>query len=153
LTITQETTLIDYWKYYRKMVKKKVANIRVRYADTDKMGIVYNGNYLSFFETGRTELLRGLGLPYKVVEENGFLLPLIDSYAKYHVPAVYDDIIDVHVSMDLSETPKIKFDYELYKDDNLITSGYTRHVFVKFENMKPIRPPKLFMDIISNIES
>lgn len=123
---------------------------RVRYADTDKMGVVYNGNYFSFFETGRNELMRKNGLPYTKVEENGFMLPLIDSYAKYINPAKYDDIIDIHAKLIYDNSIKLKFEYNIFVNDTTITTGYTRHVFVNKDNMKPVRPPKLFLDIINN---
>ena len=130
---------------------KKIENttqIRVRYVDTDKMGIVYNGNYLSFFETGRTELMRSYGLPYTKVEKEGFLLPLIDAYVKYKNPAKYDDILNVKAEMDFEESPKLKFNYEITVDNKLITTGYTRHIFVRADDMKPVRPPSLFTQII-----
>lgn len=132
------------------MIKKieNTTQIRVRYVDTDKMGIVYNGNYLSFFETGRTELMRSYGLPYTKVEKEGFLLPLIDAYVKYKNPAKYDEILNVKAEMDFNETPKLKFNYEITVDDKLITTGYTRHIFVRADDMKPVRPPSLFTQII-----
>ena len=71
-------------------------NRRVIYADTDKMGVVYNGNYLSYFEIGRNELMRHLGLAYTEVEKNGLILPVIDAYVKYIKPAYYDDILDIN---------------------------------------------------------
>jgi len=125
---------------------------RVRFVDTDKMGIVYNGNYLSFFETGRNELMRNAGLPYTVVEKNGYMLPLIDSYAKYINPAKYDDLLNICAKLNYSEGIKIIFNYNIFVNDTTITTGYTRHVFVKKENMTPVRPPKLFLDTIRNIK-
>ncbi len=126
-----------------------ITQFRVRYADTDKMGIVYNGNYLSFFESGRTELMRNFGLPYVEVEKAGFLLPLIDSYIKYLNPAKYDDILNIKATLEIENSAKIKFIYNIFTSTSTIAEGYTRHVFVDSKSMKPVRPPKLFTDIIN----
>lgn len=123
--------------------------IRVRYADTDQMGVVYNANYLRFFEIGRTELMRNFGLPYIDVEKQGFLLPLIDAYTKYINPAKYDDIVCINATLELESAAKIKFNYVITVLDKVICEGYTRHVFVNAETMKPTRPPKFFTDIIN----
>jgi len=123
--------------------------IRVRYADTDQMGVVYNANYLRFFEIGRTELMRNFGLPYIDVEKQGFLLPLIDAYTKYINPARYDDIVCINATLELESAAKIKFNYAITVLEKVICEGYTRHVFVNAETMKPTRPPKFFTDIIN----
>jgi acyl-CoA thioester hydrolase len=122
--------------------------IRVRYADTDKMGVVYNSNYLKFFEIGRTELMRQYGLPYKDVEEQGYLLPLIDSYLKFINPARYDDNIEIYTILEMESLVKIKFNYELRVEDRVIATGYTRHTFVGADSLKPVRTPKFFQEII-----
>ena len=129
------------------------AVFRVRYADTDRMGIVYNGNYFSFFETGRTELMRNFGLPYTIVEEKGYLLPLTESHITYKNPALYDQILKINTKLEFQNTLQIQFDYKIEFDNKLITSGYTRHVFVKKENMKPVRPPKFFTELIFRTEN
>ena len=130
-------------------ILKHTTKFRVRYADTDKMGVVYNGNYFSFFETGRTELMRNFGLPYPKVEEIGYMLPLVDCYAKFRNPAKFDDVLDIKAELKYTGKPFLKFEYEIYVDEKLITTGYTQHVFVKSENMKPVKPPSVFMDIIN----
>lgn len=113
------------------------------------MGVVYNANYLRFFEIGRTELMRNFGLPYIDVEKQGFLLPLIDAYTKYINPAKYDDIVCINATLELESAAKIKFNYVITVLDKVICEGYTRHVFVNAETMKPTRPPKFFTDIIN----
>jgi len=125
--------------------------IRVRYAHTDKMGVVYNSNYLDFFEIGRTELLRSFGLPYSEVEDKGFLLPLIDAYVKYQNPAKYDDILRINTKFELRTGAKIRFDYNIFCQDKLICQGYTSHIFVLSSNLKPIRPPKFFVEHLQNL--
>lgn len=127
--------------------------IRVRYADTDKMGVVYNGNYLTYFEVGRTELMRYLGLPYIKLEEQGYILPLLESHVNYKRSAIYDDILNVKSIINLSElSTKIRFDYEIYVQDILIASGWTIHAFVLREKMKPVRPPKIILDLIEKLK-
>lgn len=121
---------------------------RVIYADTDKMGIVYNGNYLSYFEIGRNELMRHLGLKYTDVEKNGLILPLIDSYVKYIKPAQYDDILDIKASLDETLSAKIQFIYTITCKSELIASGYTNHVFANAITMKPVRPPQIFVELL-----
>ena len=121
---------------------------RVIYADTDKMGIVYNGNYLSYFEIGRNELMRHLGLTYTEVERNGLILPLIDSYVRYIQPALYDDILEINTRLDETLSAKIQFIYNIKCNEKLIAEGYTNHVFANAETMKPVRPPKIYLDII-----
>jgi acyl-CoA thioester hydrolase len=122
---------------------------RVRYADTDKMGVVYNGNYFSFFESGRTELMRNYGLPYTKVEELGYMLPLVDCYAKFINPAKFDDVLEINAELEYNNTAVMKFNYKIECNNKLIAEGYTRHVFVNSENMKPVRPPYVFTNIIN----
>ena len=124
--------------------------IRIRYADTDQMQFVYNGKYLEYFEVGRTELLRSTGLSYKVVEKEGYQLPLVEAYLNYVSAAYYDDILVVEAF--LKEIPKLKMriDYKIFRKENnqLVTEGYTEHVFINKETKKPVRPPKFFVDAV-----
>ncbi|MCU0427034.1 MAG: acyl-CoA thioesterase [Candidatus Kapabacteria bacterium] len=124
------------------------SQVRVRYADTDKMKIVYNGNYLIYFEIGRTELLRGCGLPYVELEKAGYLLPVLEAYARYKAPAVYDDLLDIYATYTLERTPTIRIEYIIKRGEEELVSGYTSHAFVTAEGMKPVRPPKIFFDAI-----
>lgn len=131
-----------------------VTNIRVRYADTDKMGIVYNGNYLAFFETGRTELMRNAGLPYAEFEKAGFMLPLVEAHVNYKQAAFYDDILEVNAITDLTELrATLRFDYQINVGEKLIATGWTIHSFVKMPDLKPIRPPEFFVNLIKNIKN
>ncbi len=125
-------------------------DIRIRYADTDKMGVVYNGNYFTFFEIGRTELMRSFGLPYVEVEKNGFLLPLVEAKARYINPAYYDDILSVNAKLALERKPTLKFEYNIFRSDTTIAKGHTEHIFMKADTMKPVKPPAMFMEIIAN---
>lgn len=127
------------------------AKIRVRYADTDKMQFVYNGKYLEYFEVGRTELLRSLGLPYSQVEKEGYQLPLIEAGVKYKKPAHYDDLLLVKSTLKELFTPKVHIDYEIRREvnDDLICTGFTTHVFIKEDTKHPTKPPKIYIDKLS----
>ena len=121
--------------------------IRVRYADTDKMGIVYNGNYLTYFEIGRTELLRSLGLAYAELEMQGIQLPVMEAHIEYKSPAHYDDIISVTAKCTLERGLLLSIAYQIHKSEQLLTIGYTKHPFMNIQTGKPMRPPKQFLDI------
>ncbi len=127
---------------------KNVTTVRVRYADTDAMGIVYNGRYLEYFEVGRTELLRAYGLPYSTVEKEGYQLPLLEAFVKFKSAAFYDDLIEIESTVKELFVPKIHIDYVLKRKgtDEILATGYTDHVFVKKETMKAVRPPKFYID-------
>ena len=122
--------------------------IRVRYADTDQMQFVYNGKYFEYFEVGRTEMLRDNGLPYSLIESNGFQLPVLEAEAKYLSPAFYDDILIVETIVKEKPALRIRIDYKIYRKDsnNLLAEGFTEHAFINKETKKPARPPKFFID-------
>lgn len=128
------------------------AELRVRYAETDKMKVVYNGNYLTYFEVGRTELLRSCGLPYPELEKAGFLLPVLEAHVVYKMSAVYDDLLSIHAAYKLERIPTIRIDYRITRSNgeihDEIATGYTIHPFVQAETMKPVRPPKVFFEAI-----
>lgn len=129
---------------------KHNCQIRVRYADTDKMGVVYNGNYFTYFEIGRTELMRAMELPYKYYESQGYYLPLVASYAEYKISALYDDLLTVEAELVAELTAKVRFNYRIMRDEELIAEGYTIHCFMDSKTMKPVRPPKFHSDFIKN---
>ncbi len=127
------------------------SEIRVRYADTDKMGIVYNGTYLTYFEVGRTELMRSLDLPYIYFEQSGYLLPLIEAHLNFKTPAVYDDLLEVKTYLDFDKnSARIKFDYNIFKDKTTIAEGYTVHTFMNSVTRKPVRPPSFLIEGLEN---
>ena len=129
-------------------------NYRVIYGDTDNMGQVYYGNYFRWFEIGRAEMFRKLGLPYKAVEDNGVYLPVSETHCKYSTPAKYDDIIVIETSVDTSIKGGIKFDYTIYAEDGetLLAKGYTKHACVNQQG-KVVRPPKFLREIVAKISS
>jgi acyl-CoA thioester hydrolase len=125
--------------------------IRVRYADTDKMQFVYNGKYLEYFEVGRTELLRHAGLAYSEVEKSGYQLPLIEAGLKYFIPAVYDDILQIHATVKALHSPKVHIEYVVKRKgyDELIAEGFTTHVFIRTDTKKAVRPPKIYVEALT----
>ena len=105
--------------------------IRVRYAETDQMGYMYYGNYAAFFEVGRVEMLRSLGMTYKSMEDSGIIMPVAEMKCKYIKPALYDEEITVKVIIENMPSIRIHFRYELFNEkEELIHIGETTLVFV-----------------------
>lgn len=124
--------------------------IRVRYADTDQMGYVYYGNYATYFEVARTEMLRSLGMTYKSMEGDGVMMPVLEMKSKYFKPAKYDENIRIKVSIEQKPGVRIVFKYDLYNENNEhIHQAETTLVFVDIEKNKPCMPPHNFMKKIS----
>ena len=125
-------------------------SVRVRYAETDQMGVVYHGNYAQYFEMGRVEWLRSLGISYKWMEENGVMLPVVSLQMNYKKPARYDDVLRVKTVFKSQISVKIEFDYEIYNEQNdLLTTGYSMLVFVDMKTGKPMVPPSYVTEKIS----
>jgi acyl-CoA thioester hydrolase len=116
---------------------------RVRYGDTDKMGISYYANYFVWFEAARTEYFRALGLPYTECEKKGFYLPVVETRAKYVSPSTYDDLLIVRTSVSEFRTSTMSFEYQVFKKDamKLLATGDSVHVFVD-RDMRPVRVPE-----------
>ncbi len=121
--------------------------IRVRYGETDQMGYMYYGNYAEFYEVGRVEMLRSLGMSYQEMEDTGIMMPVLELKCKYIKPAKYDQEITVKVIIDKMPGIRIHFQYELYNEtEELINLGETTLVFVDMEKNKPCLPPKQFLN-------
>ena len=125
--------------------------IRVRYADTDQMGVAYNGVYLTWFEIGRTELMRGTHLTYNEIEKFGIHLPLIEAGIKYLKPARYDDNLSIATILDGKLGVRIRFLYEVWRNDEKLTTGFTEHVFTD-KNLNPTRPPKELLNLLLKLK-
>ncbi|MFP6900478.1 MAG: thioesterase family protein [Opitutales bacterium] len=121
--------------------------IRVRYAETDKMGIAYHGNYFTWFEVARVNMLDELGVPYRDLEAEGFLLPVLECRAKFLRPAFFDDRLLVKVVMEEPPLARIELGYEVVRGDELLCSGKTVHGFVTTEG-EISRPPPGFVELI-----
>ena len=122
------------------------SEIRVRYAETDQMGYVYYGAYAQYYEVGRVELLRSLGISYKELEELGFLLPVVDLHITYKHPAFYDDILTVRTIIKEMPSTKIIFYYEIFVKENLINKGNVVLAFVAAKTGKPCLPPNIILN-------
>ena len=113
---------------------------RVRYYETDAMGIVHHSNYLRWFELARTEYLRDIGTPYRDMEESGIASPVLEAHCRYIHPARYDDRITVKVRMTDYTAVRVELTYEVYREGEMISEGWTRHAFVR--NGRPIAPSR-----------
>jgi acyl-CoA thioester hydrolase len=109
--------------------------VRVTYAETDAMGMVYYARYLRWLEVGRTELMRSLGVAYKEMEDRGTFLPVSEVFCKYHVSARYDDILIIETTVDFLKRASIQFSYRILResDETLLITGSTLHAFVNRE--------------------
>lgn len=124
-------------------------NIRVRYSETDQMHYVYYGNYAQYFEMGRAEWLRNLGITYKNIEDSGIMLPVLDLHIRYHKPATYDELLKLTTKVVKKPTVKIEFEHSICNQDNeLLTSGKSILVFIDKKRNRPTRVPAYFLDII-----
>ncbi|KUF44246.1 acyl-CoA thioesterase [Myroides marinus] len=128
-------------------------NVRVRYAETDKMGVVYHGNYAQYFEIGRVEWLRNLGISYKKMEDLGVMLPVVSLTMNYKKSAYYDDDLTIRTIFKKMTSVKIEFDYELYNQNgDLLTTGNSVLVFVNMETGRPMAAPQYVVDKIATID-
>ncbi|WP_319524656.1 thioesterase family protein [uncultured Desulfosarcina sp.] len=127
---------------------------RVIYGDTDTMGVVYHANYLRWFEIGRTELFRHLGLPYQKIEDRGLMLPVSEVKCKYITPARYDDIIIINATLNTEFRAGMQFDYAITNEDGSVTHtvGYTRHAFINKQG-KVVRPPAFIRELVQAVNS
>lgn len=130
------------------------STIRVRYQETDQMGIVYHANYLVWFEIGRTDYIRNLGLTYRGLEEIGLLLPVVDVQCRFLQPARYDDEIVIITSIETHNGSKLAFFYEAKrkKDNQLLAKGSTTHLWTTKE-MKRINIRRTHPEIYEKLES
>ena len=123
--------------------------LRVRYADTDQMGVVYYAKYLEYFEVARKEMLRSMGLPYRDIEAKGFALPVASASIKYYKGAVYDDELHITALISGSDSPKIEIHYDVKRNDELIAEVETTLVFVDKITGRPVRAPQFYLDAIA----
>ena len=122
-------------------------SIRVRYADTDQMGYVYYGNYAQYYEVGRVEAMRGLGMTYRSIEENGIIMPVLSFKIKYVKPAFYDDVITIKTLIRELPAVRITFEYETFNEKKeLLNMGETVLVFLDKKSSRPCPPPADFIE-------
>ncbi|MGB0777266.1 MAG: acyl-CoA thioesterase [Flavobacteriaceae bacterium] len=125
-------------------------NFRVRYCETDQMGVVHHGNYAQYFEMGRIEWLRNFNLSYKKMEEDGIGLPVVNLQTNFLKPLYYDDELTLITELKEPPTAKIIFTYKLYRDQELMSTGETTLVFVDMDRNRPIKAPSYFLDLLNS---
>lgn len=123
---------------------KATVETRVRFAETDAMGVTYHGNYLPWFEMARVALLDKVGCPYRDLEKAGYLLPVLATGMTYHHPSRFDDQIRITVTLIEKPKARLHLTYQVERDSVLIVEGFTEHAFVN-RDFKPQRPPEQFM--------
>lgn len=140
ITKKKSETMTESLKYHE-------IELRVRYGETDQMGVVYHGNYAQYFEIGRVEWLRKLGVSYKQMEESGIMLPVISLSIKYKKSARYDDVVKVKTQLVKMPSATIEFDYEMVNEQNeLLATGNTSLVFIDINRNRPTRCPQYLLD-------
>jgi len=126
-------------------------DLRIRYGETDQMGVVYHGNYAQYFEIGRTEWLRNLGITYKQMEEDGIKLPVISLTINFKKSVGYDDLIKVKTTLKKIPTASIEFDYEILNEmGEIVTTGNTVLAFIDINRNRPTRCPQHILDKLQN---
>ncbi len=129
---------------------KTEIQIRVRYAETDRMGYVYYGNYATYFEVARVESLRQLGFTYKDMEDKGIVLPVLDFSIRYLKPAYYDDQLTIYTSIIKPPAARLFFEYETFNEKNeLLNKASTTLVFISKETMKPCMAPDYMVNSLA----
>ena len=124
--------------------------LRVRYGETDQMGYVYYGNYASYYEVGRVEAFRALGLPNKQLEDDGIMMPVMEMKCEYLHPGRYDELLTIRVIIKDMPRARVTYHYEVYNEEmKLINKGETTLVFVNMETNRPVRTPKVFLDLLA----
>ena len=128
---------------------KSETKIRVIYGDTDKMGVVYYGIYPRYYEIGRTELMREIGLCYNELEEHGIIMPVVNMNIEYLMSARYDDVLTVRTFIKELPSARTRFYYEIYNDDDLLLNkGWTDLGFIRADTHRACRPPERFLNAI-----
>lgn len=131
----------------------KETTLRPRYAETDQMGVVYHGNYFTYFEVARSDYFRQVGFTYKALEDLGVIMPVLECSCKFLKPVLYDETIAIRTRCFWNGKIKVKFEYEIYSEasEQLLAKGFTRHTFVD-KSLKPMRAKDLdprFLEVLT----
>lgn len=130
-------------------MKTHLTNVKVRYAETDQMGVVHHGNYAQYLEIARIEWLEQFNISYGQMEKDGVMLPVYSMQFRFHKPAHFDDLLTIHTRLKELPAVKIAFEYKIYNQkDELLTSASTELVFMDAKTKRPIRCPQFIMDKI-----
>ena len=134
-------------------MKNHQVEVRVRYSETDQMGVVYHGNYIPYFEIGRVEWLRNKGISYKSMEESGIALPIVSMNINYKKSARYDELLTVHTTFKSQSSVKIEFDCAIYNEaKELLTTAHFILVFLALKTGRPTAPPDYILELLKAIE-
>jgi len=134
-------------------MKDHQIEVRVRYSETDQMGVVYHGNYIPYFEIGRVEWLRNKGISYKSMEESGIALPIVSMNINYKKSARYDELLKVHTVFKSQSSVKIEFDCAIYNESGeLLTTAQFILVFVSLKTGRPTAPPDYILELLKTME-
>lgn len=125
---------------------------RVRYRECDPMGVVYHTHYLDYFEAGRTEALRALGVSYRSLEAGGIIMPVTDVSVRYHAPAHYDDLLTITVHFDERPAVRVPIEYAVRRqdEDEVLATGHTTLCFLDAETRRPTAPPEAVRAAFAN---
>lgn len=131
------------------MVEREI-KIRVGYKDTDAMGVVHHSNYVVYYETARTEMLRQFGTTYRELEATGVMLPVLEVSMKYYAPARYDDLLTVRIMLRELPAAKMVFDHEIRNEaGELVNTGTVVLAYMNAETRRATRAPKWFLDVFA----
>ena len=141
--------IVSSHKKYFVMITNEI-KVRVRYAETDQMGYVYYGNYATYFEVARVELLRSIGFTYKKLEEEGIMLPVFEFSIKYFKPAFYDDLLTIKTTLEYNDGARIRFHYEIFNESgSLLNKAETTLVFIDRTTNRPTIMPAKMKSVLS----
>lgn len=141
--------IVSSHKKYFVMITNEI-QVRVRYAETDQMGYVYYGNYATYFEVARVELLRSVGFTYKKLEEEGIMLPVFEFSIKYFKPAFYDDLLTIKTTLEYNDGARIRFHYEIFNESgSLLNKAETTLVFIDRRTNRPTIMPAKMKSVLS----
>lgn len=130
-------------------MKEHEIQVRVRYSETDQMGVVYHGNYIPYFEMGRVEWLRNKGVSYKTMEDRGIALPIVSMNVNYKKSARYDELLTVKTTFKSQTSVKIEFDCEIRNEEKeLLTTAHFILVFVDLKTGRPTAPPEYIKELL-----
>jgi acyl-CoA thioester hydrolase len=129
--------------------------VRVRFADTDAMGIAYYGNYLAYFESGRVEAMRQIGFDYASLVDQGYHLPVVEALVRYAAPARFDDELLIHARVDDVHRASFRFVYRICRADfaTVLASGHTLHACVDARTLRPVRLPTRLLDKLEHLRA
>ena len=131
-------------------MKSHTSYVKVRYAETDQMGVVYHGNYAQYLEIARIEWLAALGISYKKMEEEGVMLPVYELNLRFKKSAKFDDVLRIETKLSKIPGVRIEFTYEIYNQhEELLTEASTTLIFMSIEQNRPIKCPQYILDLLN----